>query len=152
MADDSQQVRALVLALLDVAGIGRISTARDADETWSTLHAFAPDLLITDWNMPPTSGLDLVRRLRRDAASPNRFLPVIMLSAYGEEHRIRAARFAGVTEFLVKPVSANTFLDRLHAVIEDKRPFVETTTYFGPDRRRGLRPPWEGPDRRGGRP
>ena len=94
-----------------------------------------PDLVITDWNMPPTSGLDFVKRLRLDEHSPNPYVPIIMLTGYTELYRVKQARDAGVTSFLAKPVSAQSLYKRMVSIVDDQRPFVRNSKYFGPDRR-----------------
>ena len=149
IADDSKQMRSVLVGFLNALNIANIREGKDADDAWELVNNFNPDLLITDWNMAPTSGLDLVKRIRTAPESSNKFLPVVMLTAYNEEHRIIEARNAGITEFLLKPVTAAAFFDRVMAVVEDDREFVETRTFFGPDRRRGRRPPYDGPERRG---
>lgn len=148
VADDSKQMRSVVSGFLNALNIANIRECKDANDAWDLINQFNPDLIICDWVMPPTSGLDLVRKIRTSPDSSNKFLPVILLTAYNEEHRIVEARNAGITEFLLKPVTAAAFFDRIMAVVEDDREFVETKTFFGPDRRRGLRPPYEGPERR----
>ena len=154
VADDSKQMRSVLLGFLNALNITNIREAKDADEAWDLINLFNPDLLITDWNMAPTSGLALIKRVRTAPESTNRFLPIIMVTAYNEEHRVIEARNAGITEFLLKPVTAAAFFDRVMAVVEDDREFVETSSFFGPDRRRGQRPTYGGPERRGsgGRP
>jgi DNA-binding response OmpR family regulator len=62
--------------------------------------------------------------------------------------RVVEARDAGVTEFIAKPLSARTLLNRLNAVIYHPRAFVRTPSYFGPDRRRRADPAHKGPWRR----
>jgi len=141
-------MRSVVAGFLDSLNIVNIREVKDANDAWALCDSFNPDLLIADWNMPPTSGLDLTRKIRTAPESNNRFLPIILLTAYNEEHRIIEARNAGISEFLLKPVTANGFFDRIMAVVEDDREFVETKTFFGPDRRRGIRPPYEGLERR----
>lgn len=147
LADDSRQMRGLVRTFLEALNIKKVEVASDADEAWEILKRFNPDLIISDWNMPPTSGLDFVRRIRADKNSPNPYVPVIMITAYTEEYRVLEARDASVTEFLAKPVTAKGVYDRIKSVVEDTRNFVRTETYFGPDRRRGRRT-YDGPDRR----
>ena len=71
-----------------------------------------------------------------------------MTFANADKRRIVAARDAGVTEFLKKPLSANVIGLRLMQTLENPRPFVEAPTYAGPDRRRTTRT--GGPERRGG--
>jgi CheY-like chemotaxis protein len=148
IADDNSQMRSVIAGFLDSLNVGNIREVKDANDAWALCDSFNPDLLITDWNMPPTSGLELTRKIRTAPESTNRFLPIILLTAYNEEHRIIEARNAGISEFLLKPVTANGFFDRIMAVVEDDREFVETKTFFGPDRRRGIRPPYEGQERR----
>ncbi len=148
VADDSKQMRSVVSGFLNAVGIVNIREAKDADDAWTLGNNFNPDLMIIDWNMPPTSGIDLTKRIRTAPDSFNRFLPIILLTAYNEEHRIIEARNAGISEFLLKPVTAASFFDRVMALVEDSREFIETPTFFGPDRRRGVRPSYGGPERR----
>ena len=62
-----------------------------------------------------------------------------------------AARDAGITEFLAKPVSSKALYQRIVSVIANPRPFIKTKTYFGPDRRRNINPgAYTGPERRKG--
>jgi DNA-binding response OmpR family regulator len=71
-----------------------------------------------------------------------------MMTGHSAVVRVMEARDAGVTEFIAKPLSARTLLNRLNAVIYQPRPFVRTQTYFGPDRRRRADPNHLGPWRR----
>lgn len=93
------------------------------------------------------NGLDFALAVRR-LSLPARFTPIIMLTGHSDRIRLNAARDRGVTEFLCKPVTARTILTRLNAVIMQPRPFVNATTYFGPDRRRKQGPGYRGPLRR----
>jgi DNA-binding response OmpR family regulator len=97
--------------------------------------------------MEGMSGVDLVRMLRGDPLSPNPFVPVIMLTGHTSPEHVRQARDAGVNEFIAKPVSVKTMMSRLAAVIEHPRPFVRTSRYFGPCRRR-RQDEHQGPERR----
>ena len=74
-----------------------------------------------------------------------------MLTAYPERGRILAARDAGATEFLRKPIKVETVLGRLVEIIERPRPFIKCETYFGPDRRRKVEA-FDGEDRRAAAP
>lgn len=113
-----------------------------------------PDILICRWELPAAEaaadGLDFVRRLRRDPASPMPFLPVIVATATITRERVRAALDAGVNEVLVLPLSAKALETRLREVVEKPRRFVRGGGYFGPDRRRFARPDYPGPYRRSG--
>jgi two-component system chemotaxis response regulator CheY len=63
-------------------------------------------------------------------------VPIIMISGYTEKHRVEAARDAGVTEFLAKPITAQSLYSRIAEIMERPRAFIRCDTYFGPDRRR----------------
>ncbi len=99
--------------------------------------------------MEPVDGVEFTRLVRVAADSPNPFLPIIMVTGFADRTRVEEARDAGITEFIVKPVTARAVLDRLNNVINKPRPFVKTSDYFGPDRRRRQDPDHEGPWRRG---
>jgi DNA-binding response OmpR family regulator len=80
---------------------------------------------------------------------PNPYVSIIMVTGYTQLEHVHLARDAGVTEFLAKPISANSVLARMTAVIENPRAFVRTPDYFGPCRRRRHDKDYTGPERRG---
>jgi DNA-binding response OmpR family regulator len=71
-----------------------------------------------------------------------------MVTGYADRVRVLEARDAGVTELIVKPVTANAVLTRLNQVIYKPRPFARTEDYYGPDRRRRSELSYNGPLRR----
>jgi len=95
-------------------------------------------------------GIKFTRIVRNHEHSPNPFVPIIMISGHTEKHRVEAARDAGVTEFLAKPISAKGLYQRILNVVANPRPFIKTKTYFGPDRRRNTNNAYIGPERRVG--
>jgi DNA-binding response OmpR family regulator len=105
------------------------------------------DIVITDWVMDPVDGLMLLRWIRRHKESPDRFMPVLMLTANTDFEGIVAARDCGVTEMMTKPFSMKTLTDKVQSIIENPRQFIQAPTYFGPDRRR-RQMPMKGPNRR----
>ena len=70
--------------------------------------------------------------MRTDPASPNRYVPIILMTGFSERRRVMQARDAGVTEFLVKPFTARDLYKRLAQVIERPRQFVRSAEFFGP--------------------
>ena len=147
LVDDSADMRTLMRRILGALGVRDVVDAADAEACFAAMRDTPPDLAFVDWLMEPVDGLELTRRIRNDTNSPNVYLPIVMVTGHSEPERVKAARDAGVTEFLVKPVSSRSVFQRLVAIIEQPRPFVRTPTYFGPDRRRQSKP-FEGPDRR----
>ena len=86
--------------------------------------------------------------VRTSSDSPNPFMPIVMITGHSERSRVNAARDAGVNEFLVKPVTAKSLMDRINTVVNHPRSFVKGGTYFGPDRRRRKDMNYAGPWRR----
>jgi DNA-binding response OmpR family regulator len=109
-----------------------------------------PDIVLTDWAMPIFDGLELTRMIRQPGANANPYAPIIMLTGHSEKKRVVAARDAGVTEFLAKPISAKALYQRILNVVANPRPFIKTKSYFGPDRRRIVNPNYIGMERRKG--
>ena len=105
-------------------------------------------MVFTDSDMASISGFDFVELIRSSPKSPNPYVPIVMLSAYSDQARVKFARDPGVTEFLAKPFTADVILTRLEEVIENPRSFVRTAKYFGPDRRRNPDPDYSGMERR----
>lgn len=148
VCDDSRHIRSLVKNCLLSFGVRTIVEAGDANEAFARIKEITPDLIITDWNMPPTCGLELVRRIRHDENSPDPYVPVIMLTGHTELERVRRARDTGVSSFLAKPMSAEALYKRIVNLIEDQRPFVRAGNFFGPDRRFNGGAPFGGSERR----
>ena len=101
--------------------------------------------------MPIFDGLELTQMIRQPGANANPYVPIIMLTGHSEKKRVIAARDAGVTEFLAKPISAKALYQRIVNVVANPRPFIKTKTYFGPDRRRNVNPNYVGPGAAQGR-
>lgn len=136
VVDDQLPMRTLLGNILRTLGFSDITFAMSGEGALDQLAERAIDIVITDEHMQPMSGVELTRLVRVGHRGINPFLPIIMISADTAMALIRAARDAGVTEFLAKPVSAERIFCRLRAVVEHPRPFVRTASFFGPDRRR----------------
>jgi two-component system chemotaxis response regulator CheY len=152
IVDDNAHMRTLVTTILTGAGFMNIRRASDGAEALKILKTFEADLAIVDFSMSPMDGVEFTRIVRNDPNSENPYLPIIMMTGHSERTRVYAARDSGITEFVVKPITANSILSRVQAVIFKPRPFVRTEDYFGPCRRRhvGDDPNYTGPLRREG--
>ncbi len=146
--DDSPYMVKIVKTLLDAMGIESVRGIECPTNIFAELKNWQPDLIITDYIMEPIDGLQLIQRIRKQVSDPKRFIPIILLTGYAHEHVVTDARFrAGADAVLVKPVSVQRLYSCIVSVYESQRTFVQTATYFGPDRRVKDRP-FEGPDRR----
>lgn len=150
IVDDNVHMRRIVRALLRGYGSREIHEAEDGASGLEAVEAFSPDILITDIKMPIFDGIELTRMIRNPEACKHPFLPIIILTAYTEKKHVVAARDAGATEFVGKPVSAISLYRRIQNVVENPRDFIRTKTYFGPDRRRHDNPNYTGVERRSG--
>lgn len=138
----------VVVNALKLLGVGQVYQARNGESGFQQFVKVRPDIVLTDWEMEPVDGLELIKWIRRDSMSPKRTVPVIIMTGYAASMRVSEARDKGVTEFLVKPFTANELARRIAYVIDSPRDFVETREFFGPDRRRRRSQDYEGPERR----
>jgi two-component system phosphate regulon response regulator PhoB len=109
----------------------RVSAAADGEEGLANIADAKPDLVILDWMLPLVSGLEVCRQVRRKAET--RDLPVIMLTARGEEgDRIRGLE-GGADDYITKPFSPSELIARVRAVLRRSRPATgdDLLTYAG---------------------
>lgn len=108
----------------------RVFEARNGDEALLVAAESSPDLIVLDWMLPELSGIEVCRRLRARGESRN--VPIIMLTARGEESdRIRGLD-TGADDYIVKPFSMSEFLARSRAVMRRVRPgLVEDAIALG---------------------
>jgi two-component system chemotaxis response regulator CheY len=137
LVDDNEHMRAIVATILNGIGIVNVREACDGSEGLNALRHWPADIAIVDFRMEPMDGVDFTRLVRNAEDSANPYLPIIMMTGFADRPRVVEARDAGVTELVVKPVTARAIIDRLNAVVFRPRPFVRTADYFGP-RRRGI--------------
>lgn len=164
--------RRLLRETLKDLSCGSAEDCGNLSEACKRLDAGGINLLFLDWSSE-THAMTFLRVIR----SPDhefRFLPVVLMTAYGGLDHIFAARDAGTTEFMLRPWSSKVVDSRLRSVVQHPRLFIDGGNFFGPDRRRrraefsgnerrdhenwrsgdrrdGDQHPWDGPERRQGR-
>jgi CheY-like chemotaxis protein len=148
IVEDNPHMRELLCSLLRAIGITAVHEATDGDGAFRLMRETQPDLILTDLSMTPVDGLAFVREVRHSSDSPNPYIPIIMVTGHTERHRIEAARDAGVTEVLAKPIAASNLFQRIAEIVQRPRSFVKCAGYFGPDRRRQSGGGYTGPYRR----
>lgn len=148
VVDDNKPMRHLVVTVLKALGAKNIVEAANGRDAFAEMSAYPADIVICDWNMAPMDGLSFTREVRSGEDSPNRYVPIILLTGHTELSRVRSARDAGVNEFLAKPISATSIYSRIRSIIEKPRQFIRADQYFGPDRRRRDTKDYPGPFRR----
>jgi two-component system, chemotaxis family, chemotaxis protein CheY len=109
VADDSSTMRKIILRSLSAVGVPSAVEAADGEEA---LNLFKPgefDLVLTDWNMPRKNGLEVIQEVRKQ--DPN--VTIIMVTTEAEKSRVLEAIQAGVSDYLVKPFTAETLREKL---------------------------------------
>lgn len=148
IADDMKPMLELTKNVLQTFGFKHIHLAENGEEAFDLTCKHNPDFIITDWLMEPMDGIEFIKKVRTSEASPNPFVPVIMMTGFSSKLRVESARDNGITEFLVKPFTAKDLYARVFQIIEKPRQFVSTEEFFGPDRRRKKIKDYVGPRRR----
>lgn len=115
--DDFQTMRRIIINLLRQLGFTNMVEADDGTTAWERLEAETIDLIISDWNMPKMTGMDLLRKVR--ASERYKATPFIMVTAEGKRENVIAAVQAGVSNYIVKPFNAATLKEKLSKVIGD---------------------------------
>ena len=136
LVEDNPHMRRIIRSILVQLGAQNIQEATDARTALKILQDFAADIIIVSWLMAEVDGPQFVKMIRGGEKEANPYVPIIMLSAFTETHRVTEARDAGVNEFLAKPISPKSLYQRIVSIIEKPRPFVRSKTFFGPCRRR----------------
>ena len=108
----------IILTFLRQIGFKNISEADNGEEALEKLRTGYYGLVISDWNMSPMSGLELVEAVRADAALAH--LPFILVTAEGKAEKVVAAKAAGVDNYIVKPFNAATLERKISAVLKPR--------------------------------
>jgi two-component system phosphate regulon response regulator PhoB len=125
IVEDEPAIRDMVAFALGRAGLEAVHAA-DVRAAQEVIMARVPDLILLDWMLPGMSGLEYARRLRRDEMT--REVPIIMLTARGEENDRVSGLEAGVDDYVVKPFSARELLARIKAVMRRVQGETESGT------------------------
>ena len=147
IVDNNSLALQMLEDILRMLGTTSIRRASDSAKAKVALREGDIDVVITERELEPETGIQLVDYIRHSSESLDRLLPVIMLTARSEPDYVTEARDKGVTEFLGKPFNVDSLYRRIASVIARPRAFVNSPEYFGPDRRRRQQA-YTGPNRR----
>ncbi|MBX7231825.1 MAG: response regulator [Bdellovibrionales bacterium] len=119
IVDDMMTMRKLVKKTLNTMGFSVIEEAADGVLGWAKLNE-NPDvgLIISDWNMPNCTGLDLLKRVRADSKFKD--LPFILLTAEGEVHQVKEAMAAKVDSYVLKPFTFESLKEKLEQTFKKR--------------------------------
>ncbi len=115
IVDDYKTMLRIIRNLLKQLEFDNVEEATDGSEALAKLRAGNFGLVISDWNMEPMTGLDLLKEVRADARLKN--TPFIMVTAESKTENVVAAKQAGVSNYIVKPFNAETLREKIEKVL-----------------------------------
>lgn len=121
--------------IFDGFGMPEAASASDGEAAMAVLQNGKFDLLVCEAMLKDMPGANLVRWVRSQANPRLRYMPILMLTGHTQLGNVESGRDSGVNVVIKKPVSPVVLYDRLVWAADSPRPFVETETYVGPDRR-----------------
>ena len=115
IVDDYKTMLRIIRNLLAQLGFNNVDEALDGVTAFQKLKETKFDLIISDWNMVPMTGLELLKKVRADEQL--KMLPFVMITAESKPDNVIAAKQAGVNNYIVKPFNADTLKVKLTAVL-----------------------------------
>jgi two-component system chemotaxis response regulator CheY len=109
IADDSGTMRTIIRRSLEAVGVTDTAEAADGAQAIAMFKPGQFDLVLTDWNMPGKTGLDVAREIR----TQDKQVPIVMITTESEKSRVLEAIQAGVSDYLVKPFTPDSLRSKL---------------------------------------
>jgi len=117
VVDDFSTMRRIVRNILKQLGFTNVEEAEDGDVALEKLRNGSFEFVITDWNMPNMTGLDLLKNIRADEVL--RDIPVLIVTAEAEKENVVQAAQAGVNDYIVKPFTADVLKAKISRIFPD---------------------------------
>jgi len=114
VVDDFQTMRRIIRNYLRQLGFNNVEEAEDGDVALEKLKETAFDFVITDWNMPKMTGIDLLKKIR--AADNFKNIPVLIITAEAEKENVVQAAQAGVNDYIVKPFTPEVLQTKIEKI------------------------------------
>ena len=127
VVDDYNTMIRIIRNLLKQLGFENIDDASDGSAALNKMRGKKYGLVISDWNMEPMTGYDLLRQVRADPGLGE--IPFIMVTAESKTENVIAAKKAGVNNYIVKPFNAQTLKAKIEAVFADKVEHASPSTW-----------------------
>lgn len=115
VVDDYQTMVRIIQKLLEQIGFSNIVTASNGQEALTKIQEHEFNLIISDWNMEPMTGIELLKTVRSDDSTKS--VPFIMVTAESKPENVIAAKDAGVSNYIVKPFNAETLQKKIEVVL-----------------------------------
>ncbi len=118
VVDDFATMRRIIKNILKQLGFTNIVDADDGTTAWEVLNKDKIDFIISDWNMPKMSGIELLRKVRSSEEFAD--LPFLMVTAEGQQENVIEAVQAGVSNYIVKPFTPEVFEQKIKKIFGEK--------------------------------
>ena len=115
VVDDFSTMRRIVVGLLRQCGASRILEAEDGAQALRVIESNTVDFVVSDWNMPNMTGIDLLKALRANPKCSR--MPVLLITAEGRKENIVEAAQAGADGYIVKPFTQDTLQEKLARIL-----------------------------------
>ena len=116
VVDDMSTMRRIVKNILKQLGFNNLEEAENGQEALTKLKADTYGFVVSDWNMPVMMGIDMLRAIRADESLKK--IPVLMVTAEAQKENLMEAVQAGVSNYVVKPVTAETMQDKINKIFK----------------------------------
>ena len=116
VVDDMSTMRRIVKNILKQLGFNNLEEAENGQEALTKLKADTYGFVVSDWNMPVMMGIDMLRAIRADEALKK--IPVLMVTAEAQKENLMEAVQAGVSNYVVKPFTAETMQDKINKIFK----------------------------------
>jgi two-component system chemotaxis response regulator CheY len=116
VVDDMVTMRRIVKNILKQLGFGNVDEAENGQEALQKLRADTFGFVVSDWNMPVMTGIDMLRAIRADEKL--KAIPVLMVTAEAQQSNLIEAVQAGVSNYIVKPFTAETMQEKLGKIFK----------------------------------
>ncbi len=143
VVDSQLHTRRLLKEALRMIGFRKIEDIGKIKELADAVKVFGPDLIMIDVDEQPDFVCNSIKAIRNKKLGSNPFVAIVALTWQPEEKAISAVLAAGTDDVVMKPVSAKILRNRVVNLIQNRKDFVVTSDYIGPDRRSGEREPGE---------
>jgi two-component system chemotaxis response regulator CheY len=119
VVDDVQAMRVQIAHILKELGFRRISLAMSGEEAWTALNQRTFHLVICDWYMSPTDGLELLKKVRASFELKN--IAFVLVTAENTVEKVKVALLSGVDDYVVKPVTSKQLGEKVARVLVRKK-------------------------------
>ncbi|MBI4688373.1 MAG: chemotaxis response regulator CheY [Nitrospirae bacterium] len=116
VVDDFSTMRRIVKNVLKQLGFENVEEAEDGEQAYSKLQNGSFEFVVSDWNMPNTDGLEMLKKIRADAQLKE--MPVLMVTAEAEKEKVIEAIKAGVNNYVVKPFTAEVLKEKMDKIFD----------------------------------